>query len=81
MGTETRVLELPAELYAELQELAEAEQTNVVAMIDQLVALAKSRYVQAPNRAFCHILEQATDLGVSDLSEQHDRYLYGDKEP
>jgi hypothetical protein len=80
MNAETKVLELPAELYAELQELAKAEQTDMVAVLAQLIALAKSRHMRTPNRAFRRILEQATDLGVSDLSEQHDRYLYGDKE-
>ena len=29
------------------------------------------------NRAFRKILERATNLGVSDLAEQHDYYLYG----
>lgn len=30
-----------------------------------------------PSRAFRRILERATDLGVSDLAEQHNHYLYG----
>jgi len=30
-----------------------------------------------PNRALKRILERATDLGLSDLAEQHDHYLYG----
>ena len=29
------------------------------------------------NRAFRRILERATDLGISDLAQQHDHYLYG----
>ena len=32
---------------------------------------------QPPVRAFERILARATDLGVSDLAEQHDHYLYG----
>jgi hypothetical protein len=29
------------------------------------------------NRAFRRILERATDLGISDLAEQHNHHLYG----
>ena len=29
------------------------------------------------SHAFQRILGRATDLGVSDLAEQHDHYLYG----
>jgi hypothetical protein len=29
------------------------------------------------NRAFRRILERAADLGISDLAEQHNHYLYG----
>jgi hypothetical protein len=32
---------------------------------------------QSPARAFQRILDRATDLGVTDLAEQHDHYLYG----
>ncbi|MFZ2360736.1 MAG: hypothetical protein WA040_15455 [Anaerolineae bacterium] len=32
---------------------------------------------QSPTQAFQRILERATDLGMSDLAEQHDHYLYG----
>lgn len=32
---------------------------------------------QPSNRAFQNILERATDLGISDLAEQHNHYLYG----
>jgi hypothetical protein len=37
----------------------------------------QERRVESPTRAFRRILERATDLGVTDLAEQHDRYLYG----
>jgi hypothetical protein len=30
-----------------------------------------------PPEAVSHILARAEDLGVSDLAEQHDHYLYG----
>ena len=32
---------------------------------------------QPMNRAFQRLLARATDLGISDLAEQHDHYLYG----
>lgn len=31
----------------------------------------------SPNHALKKILSRATDFGISDLSEQHDHYLYG----
>ena len=32
---------------------------------------------EIPNRAFKQILKRAMDLGISDLTMQHDHYLYG----
>jgi hypothetical protein len=36
---------------------------------------------QPATQAFQAILERATDLGVPDLAEQHDHYLYGGAKP
>jgi len=43
------------------------------------MAMAEQRHTPSkpPTRAFHRILERATDLGITDLSEQHDHYLYG----
>jgi len=38
---------------------------------------ASQTQVEPTTTAFQRILSRATDLGVSDLSEQHDHYLYG----
>jgi len=47
-------------------------------MVARLVKAARSeRHAEPATRAFRRILERATDLGVTDLAEQHDHYLYG----
>lgn len=75
----TVTLELPTQLYSQLQTLAEAEQTDIVGLLHHLLAPVNGQNSrpQATTRAFQRILERATDLGVMDLAEQHDHYLYG----
>jgi len=75
MSSTTINLELPAKLYADLQTLAKEEQVDVVEVLSRMVVLA--RQSQAPTRAFQRIMERAADLGISDLAEHHDHYLYG----
>jgi len=76
--SETVVLELPASVYADLESLAETEQTEPSEIIARLVRAARCESQAEPTtRAFRRILERATDLGVADLAEQHDHYLYG----
>ncbi|CAG0929891.1 hypothetical protein TFLX_01466 [Thermoflexales bacterium] len=72
-------VELPADLYAELQSLTAQENAkDPVDMIVRLVAEAQEKHVYLqPPPAFQRILDRATDLGLDDLSEQHDHYLYG----
>jgi hypothetical protein len=78
MASETRVLQVPASLYADLESLASDEQVEPVDLIARLVEAARQqRQAESPTRAFRRILERATDLGVTDLAEQHDHYLYG----
>jgi hypothetical protein len=78
MPSETVTLELPASVYADLESLAEEEQTEPSELIGRLVRAARREYRGEPTtRAFRKILERATDLGVTDLAEQHDHYLYG----
>jgi len=79
MPTDTVTLKLPRPLYARLETLAQEEQTDMLALLSRLVALAtKSSPSARPHtRAFQRILDRATDLGVNDLAEQHDHYLYG----
>jgi hypothetical protein len=75
----TRTLELPTELYSQLQIVAEAEQTDIVELLRRLLAPVNGQKTrpQATTRSFQRILERATNLGVTDLAEQHDHYLYG----
>ena len=78
MASETVVIQLPASLYADLESLASDEQTEPVEVIARLVETARQQQqFSSPTRAFRRILERASDLGVSDLAEQHDHYLYG----
>ena len=79
METNTVTIELPAQFYAQLQALAADEQTDPVEVLIHLIAVAIQQRIQpqSPTRAFQHIRERATDLGVTDLAEQHDHYLYG----
>ena len=80
MDTPIVSIDLPGSLYAELQSLTEQEQAkDPVDMIARLVTEAQHKRVEiyATTPAFQRILDRATDLGLSDLSEQHDHYLYG----
>jgi hypothetical protein len=76
-------LRLPKHLYAELQSLAANEQESLADVIARLITIAREQppppetEQEASTPAFQHILEHATDLGVTDLAEQHDHYLYG----
>lgn len=76
MSSKNVVLELPASVYADLESLAEQEQTEPSEMVARLVQAARyERQAEPTTRAFRKILERATDLGITDLSEQHDHYL------
>ncbi len=83
MDTTTVTLQLPASLHDELESLAKDERRDLVEMIACLVEMAREHRVwprdqlESPTRAFQRILERATDLGVTDLAERHDYYLYG----
>ncbi len=75
----TVALEVPVQLYGELQERAETEQTDIVALLRRLLADTNGHKATSKSLsgAFQKILDRATDLGVTDLAEQHDHYLYG----
>jgi uncharacterized membrane protein len=75
----TVTLEVPTQLYGQLQTRAEAEQTDIVELLRRLLAQTNEHRAepQPTTRAFQRILDRATDLGVTDLAEQHDHYLYG----
>lgn len=75
----TVTLELPTQLYSQLQSLAEAEQTDVVGLLRRLLSTPTEPALRplTTTQSFQRILDRATDLGVNDLAEQHDHYLYG----
>jgi hypothetical protein len=79
MTVGTVTVKLPKDLYARLDTLAKQESTDVVELLSRLAASATAPRSQAEpsTTAFQRILDRATDLGVSDLAEQHDHYLYG----
>lgn len=81
MEANTVTVEMPVQLYQELQLLAEDERAKPMEVLSRLIKVAAQRRSQPTTRAFQRILERATDLGVDDLAEHHDYYLYGvDKE-
>jgi hypothetical protein len=77
METPVVAIELPVDLYAELQSLTAQENARDPAdMIVRLVAEAQEKHVYPqPTPAFQRILDRTADLGVDDLSEQHKRYI------
>lgn len=79
METATVTLKLPAQLYTRLQTRAHSERTDVIELLSRLIDTTESApsRQQATTQAFQRILERAADLGMSDLAEQHDHYLYG----
>ena len=79
MVATTVKIELPTQLYTRLRALADNEHTDVVDLLSRLVeSTSPTKSALAPTTsAFQRILQRATDLGVTDLAEQHDYYLYG----
>ena len=83
MNEPMQTIQLPLWLYNELQMLAEEKAANSLdEVIARLVEQARENgeLSEPPFSIFQRILDRATDLGVSDLSERHDYYLYGVEE-
>lgn len=79
MTVGTVTVKLPKDLYTRLDTLAKQERTDLVELLNRLatsVATPRAQ-VEPSTTAFQRILGRATDLGVNDLAEQHDHYLYG----
>jgi predicted transcriptional regulator len=84
---ETVTMELPSEIYDGLQQLADQDQIDLVRELDCLVkralllqvrdASAQERPASTEPDPLRQIAAMAQDLGVDDLAEQHDHYLYG----
>ena len=84
----TTTVELPISVYEDLKALATDEQSDPVRVIVRLVTAARRRHTEKretveeqPRQRTGNVLQEllslATDLGVEDLAEQHDHYLYG----
>jgi hypothetical protein len=81
MNEAMQTIQLPLWLYHDLQMLAHKKHANSVEeVIAQLVEQAQesSTLTETSTPIFQRILARATDMGVSDLSEHHDFYLYGE---
>jgi hypothetical protein len=79
MTVGTVTVKLPKDLYVRLDALAKQERTGLVELLDRLATAATAEHVEPEpsTMAFQRILDRATSLGVRDLAEQHDHYLYG----
>ena len=79
MTVGTVTIKLPKDLYLRLDTLAKQERTGLVELLDRLatVAMVQQTELEPSTIAFQRILDRATSLGVRDLAEQHDHYLYG----
>lgn len=79
MTVGTVTINLPKDLYIRLDTLAKQERTGLVELLDRLatVAMVQQTELEPSTIAFQRILDRATNLGVRDLAEQHDHYLYG----
>lgn len=77
MDTVAISLQLSSDLYEQLQFLSAKTQKNPADIIAQLITAAYQKQQGPMTPAFESILENRADLGVTDLSEQHDHYLYG----
>jgi len=86
-GQETVTLELPSEIYDGLQQLADQDQIDLIRELDSLVkralllqvhdAPAQERPASTEPDLLRRLASLAQNLGVEDLAEQHDHYLYG----
>ena len=83
MSLAFETIQIPKHLYLRLRRLAEQEQTEPVDLIARWLehALAqKDEDVEAesePVAPIYHLHEYAEDLGVTDLAQNIDHYLYG----
>ena len=79
METDTVTIELPASLVIRLQAMATKKRIDVVELLNRLLGAvaAVETDLEPTTAAFRHILARSVDLGVSDLAEQHDHYVYG----
>ena len=84
MSVSFETIQLPKQLYARLWRLAEREQTEPVRLIERWLdrALAQTQESNPDDETedvapIYRLHEYAEDLGVTDLAQNADHYLYG----
>ena len=74
-------IELPGDLYDRLEAAAEAEKVDPITLIEHLLqSVEKKKPEVEPAPAIAplyRIHEHAVDMGIDDLAENLDHYLYG----
>jgi hypothetical protein len=71
MNTPNRAIELPKDLYDRLQAAAKAEKVDPITLIENLLQIKET-----PIAPLYRVYEQAIDMGVTDLAQNLDHYLY-----
>lgn len=72
----TRTLELPTQTYERLVAIATEQQLEVETLIENFLKSLELSGGRRKHR-FDYLLEIADDLGIEDLSENHDHYFHG----
>jgi hypothetical protein len=83
MAVAFETIQIPKQLYLRLQQLADEENTELVSLIERLLDLAWKQHAAslvtptATVPPIYQLHEYAVDLGVDDLAQNIDHYLYG----
>ena len=71
----------PEEMLQQVRQIADSEHTTIAAVVRNAVGefLKKKKEIDWDNDPLLSIVEQAEGSGRSDVSVNHDAYLYGGK--
>ena len=78
MTAATHTIQLSATTYKQLIAAAQQQHLEIETLIKKFLDTLNPEPPQSEHR-FAYLLEAAEDLGVADLAENHDHYLYGTK--
>lgn len=76
MQNTTVQLEIPKRIYEKILSLSKKRKMQPIELIDELVSDEDVSMIAETN-TFSYLASIAEDLGVDDLAENHDHYLYG----
>lgn len=76
MTAATQTIQLSMTTYEQLVAAAQQQQLDIEALIQNFLQQPKVAPAQSKHR-FAYLLDIAEDMGIDDLSENHDHYLYG----